>query len=77
MSKFVQNKQKTDTLVALMQSKQKQQRARMYFCRLCRQYNIKARKAHLKNMHNTNGDAMSKRVTDDILSAIFLECNDS
>ena len=55
-----------------LQSKPKKERQATYFCRLCRNYGIKSRKAHLKNYHNTDPDTISKRSTDDILDVIFL-----
>lgn len=78
MFSFEQPKQqsKANTISIQVQSKPRQQKKRLFFCRLCRQYNINARKAHLKNFHNANPEAMSKRVTDDMLAVLFLECND-
>lgn len=58
--------------LAELQSKPKRERQVTYFCRLCRNYAIKARKAHLKNYHNADPDTISKRSMDDIVDVIFL-----
>lgn len=66
--------EKSNWLVEL-QSKPKKARQITYFCRLCRNYGIKSRKAHLKNYHNADPDTISKRSTDDIIDVIFLSNN--
>lgn len=67
---------KPDQKIFELQSKPKNQRQRTFFCRLCRQYGIKTRKAHLKNYHNADPDSISKRHTDDMVASIFVESND-
>lgn len=49
------------------------QRKTTYFCRLCREYHIKTRKAHLQNFHNANVDTINRRSTKDLLETIFVE----
>lgn len=44
-----------------------------YFCRLCREYGIVNRKAHLKNRHNASHDTINKRSSADLVSTIFVE----
>ena len=44
-----------------------------YFCRLCREYGIKTRKAHLQNFHNANRDTVTKRSNNDLVDVIFIE----
>ena len=44
-----------------------------YFCRLCRNYGIKTRKAHLQNHHNASRDTVTKRSNGDLVDAIFIE----
>jgi len=63
------------TWIEESQSKPKDERRITYFCRLCRDYGIKSRKAHLKNYHNADPDTISKRSTDDIVDVIFLSSN--
>ena len=55
------------------QSKPKSQKQRTFFCRLCRKYGIKTRKAHLKHFHNADPDTISKRATNDIIDIIFID----
>lgn len=55
------------------QSLPREQRQVTYFCRLCRNYGIKTRKAHLQNYHNANRDTISKRSNDDLVNVIFVE----
>ncbi|NND86504.1 MAG: hypothetical protein HKM23_04105 [Nitrosopumilus sp.] len=55
------------------QSKPKNQRQVTYFCRLCRKYGIKTRKAHLQNYHNANRDTVTKRSNQDLVDVIFIE----
>lgn len=43
-----------------------------YFCRLCRGYGIKLRKAHLQNFHNADRDTVTKRSNGDLVDAIFV-----
>lgn len=54
-------------------SKPKSQRKVTYFCRLCRNYHITSRKAHLKNYHKADPDTISKRATNDIIDVVFRE----
>ena len=61
------------TLHVELQGKPKNERQVTYFCRLCRNYGIKERKAHLKNYHKADPDAISKRSIDDMVSVIFLQ----
>ena len=56
-----------------MQAKPKSERQVTYFCRLCRKYNIKTRKAHLQNFHNANRDTVTKRSNKDLVGVIFVE----
>lgn len=56
-----------------LQSKPRQQRQVTYFCRLCREYGIKTRKAHLQNFHNANRDTVTKRSNSDLVDVIFIE----
>jgi len=44
-----------------------------YFCRLCRNYGIKTRKAHLQNHHNASRDTVTKRSNGDLVNTIFIE----
>ncbi|QLH02477.1 hypothetical protein C5F47_02300 [Nitrosopumilus cobalaminigenes] len=55
------------------QAKPKSQRHVTYFCRLCRNYGIKTRKAHLQNHHNANRDTVTKRSNNDLVDVIFIE----
>lgn len=56
-----------------LQTKPRSERKITYFCRLCRKYDVKTRKAHLKNYHNANPNTVNKRSMEEILDAIFLE----
>ena len=47
-----------------------------YFCRLCRKYEITARKAHLQNCHNANRDTVTKRSNRDLVDVIFIASTD-
>ena len=55
------------------QAKPKSHRQVTYFCRLCREYGIKTRKAHLQNCHNANRDTVTKRSNNDLVDVIFIE----
>lgn len=55
------------------QSKPRTERQVTYFCRLCREYGIKTRKAHLQNFHNANRDTVTKRSNQDLIDVIFIE----
>lgn len=55
------------------QSRPRSQRQVTYFCRLCREYGIKTRKAHLQNFHNANRDTVTKRSNNDLVDVIFIE----
>ncbi len=63
--------------VAYDQARPRAERKTTYFCRLCREYGIKSRKAHLKNRHNTSYDTINKRSSRDLLSVIFVESHDA
>ncbi len=54
-----------------VQAKPRSERQVTYFCRLCRKYNIKTRKAHLQNFHNANRDTVTKRSNKDLVDVIF------
>jgi len=56
-----------------IQAKPKSERQVTYFCRLCRQYKIKTRKAHLQNCHSANRDTVTKRSNNDLVDIIFIE----
>ncbi|PIN83968.1 MAG: hypothetical protein COV65_02190 [Nitrosopumilales archaeon CG11_big_fil_rev_8_21_14_0_20_33_24] len=56
-----------------VQSKPRSERQVTYFCRLCREYGIKTRKAHLQNSHNANRDTVTKRSNQDLVDVIFIE----
>ncbi|MFB5606384.1 MAG: hypothetical protein ACE5R7_08865 [Nitrosarchaeum sp.] len=56
-----------------MQSKPRSERQVTYFCRLCREYGIKTRKAHLQNYHSANRDTVTKRSNQDLIDVIFIE----
>ena len=53
-------------------SKPRSERQVTYFCRLCRNYGIKLRKAHLQNHHNANRDTVTKRSNGDLVNTIFV-----
>lgn len=55
------------------QAKPRDARQVTYFCRLCRNYGIKTRKAHLQNCHNANHDTVTKRSNYDLINVIFVE----
>ncbi|MFQ5783124.1 MAG: hypothetical protein ACE5GR_08775 [Nitrosopumilus sp.] len=54
------------------QAKPRTKRQVTYFCRLCREYGIKLRKAHLQNFHNANRDTVTKRSNGDLVETIFI-----
>ncbi len=54
-------------------AKPKTERQVKYFCRLCRKYGIKTRKAHLQNFHNASRDTVTKRSNGDLVNTIFIE----
>jgi len=54
------------------QAKPRSERQVTYFCRLCREYGIKLRKAHLQNFHNANRDTVTKRSNGDLVEIIFI-----
>lgn len=56
-----------------IQANPKKERQITYFCRLCRNYDIKTRKAHLQNHHNASRDTVTKRSNNDLVDAIFIE----
>ncbi len=56
-----------------IQSKPRSQRQVTYFCRLCREYGVKTRKAHLQNYHNASRDTVTKRSNKDLVDVIFIE----
>jgi len=55
------------------QAKPRAERQVTYFCRLCRNYGIKTRKAHLQNYHNASRDTITKRSNGDLVDIIFVE----
>ena len=55
------------------QARPRQERQATYFCRLCREYKIKNRKAHLQNFHNAKRDTVTKRSNNDLVDVIFIE----
>ncbi|MCA9812523.1 MAG: hypothetical protein KC483_06650 [Nitrosarchaeum sp.] len=55
------------------QAKPKSERQTTYFCRLCREYKIKNRKAHLQNFHKAKRDTVTKRSNGDLVDVIFIE----
>lgn len=55
------------------QAKNRSGRRVTYFCRLCREYGIVNRKAHLKRMHNVSHDTVNKRSNTDLVDTIFVE----
>jgi len=56
-----------------IQAKPRPERQVTYFCRLCREYGIKTRKAHLQNFHNANRDTVTKRSNKDLVNVIFVD----
>jgi len=54
-------------------AKPRTERQVTYFCRLCRNYGIKTRKAHLQNYHNASRDTVTKRSNGDMVDIIFIE----
>lgn len=54
------------------QTKPRSERQVTYFCRLCRNYGIKLRKAHLQNFHNANRNTVTKRSNGDLIETIFI-----
>lgn len=56
-----------------LQARPKGERQVTYFCRLCRNYGIKTRKAHLQNHHNASRDTVTKRSNGDLVNTIFIE----
>ena len=54
-------------------AKPRSKRQSTFFCRLCRSYNVKLRKAHLQNFHNANRDTVTKRSNADLIDVIFIE----
>ena len=55
------------------QAKPKSERQTTYFCRLCREYKIKNRKAHLQNFQKAKRDTVTKRSNGDLVDVIFIE----
>jgi len=55
------------------QARPRDERQVTYFCRLCRGYGIKTRKAHLQNFHNASRDTVTKRSNNDLVDVIFIE----
>lgn len=55
------------------QARPRECRRTTYFCRLCREYGVVNRKAHLKNRHNASHDTINKRSSADLVSTIFIE----
>ena len=61
-----------ETVLGRQQARPRVQRQTRYFCRLCRSYGVKLRKAHLQNRHNANRDTVTKRSNDDLVDVIFV-----
>lgn len=57
-------------------AKSRARRRTTYFCRLCREYGIINRKAHLERHHNASHDTVSKRSSGDLVGVIFVESAD-
>ncbi|AFS83203.1 hypothetical protein [Candidatus Nitrosopumilus sediminis] len=66
-------KQESVLDVPSFQARPRVERQVTYFCRLCRNYGIKTRKAHLQNHHNASRDTVTKRSNGDLVNAIFIE----
>jgi hypothetical protein len=61
------------SLLVREHAKPRAKRQVTYFCRLCRNYGIKTRKAHLQNYHNATRDTVTKRSNGDLVDVIFVE----
>jgi len=44
-----------------------------YFCRLCRKYDVRTPKTHLRDYHNVNYRATQNKSYDDIIKVLFTE----
>ena len=66
-------KQESVLDMSSFQAKPREKRQVTYFCRLCRNYGIKTRKAHLQNHHNASRDTVTKRSNGDLVNVIFIE----
>lgn len=66
-------KQESVLDVLSIQALPRAERQVTYFCRLCRNYGIKTRKAHLQNHHNASRDTVTKRSNGDLVNTIFIE----
>ena len=53
------------------QAKPRKEREITWMCRLCGDYNVKLRKAHLIKVHGASSDRMQKRAMGNILYEIF------
>jgi len=53
--------------------KPRKQKGQLYFCKLCRRYDIKERLAHLVIKHNASRDGVSRREFRSIISECFVE----
>jgi len=62
-----------ESMLVNEQAKPRTERQVTYFCRLCRNYGIKTRKAHLQNYHNASRDTVTKRSNGDLVETIFIE----
>jgi hypothetical protein len=76
-SEFPEVNQLASYRSATLQAKPRLERQVTYFCRLCREYGIKTRKAHLQNTHNANRDTVTKRSNADLVETIFIESKTS
>ncbi|MCV0401509.1 MAG: hypothetical protein K5777_05990 [Nitrosopumilus sp.] len=66
-------KQESVLDVSSFQARPREERQVTYFCRLCRNYGIKTRKAHLQNYHNASRDTVTKRSNGDLVNTIFIQ----
>ena len=46
----------------------------LYFCRLCRKYEINYPKAHLRDYHNVDYRATQNKAYTDIIKCLFTKC---
>ena len=53
-------------------SKPLSKRTQLYFCRLCREYNVKLRHNHLRIHHKVNIKTIERRANKDLIEVIFV-----
>jgi len=63
---------KQESVLDTFQALPRAERQVTYFCRLCRNYGIKTRKAHLQNYHGASRDTVTKRSNGDLVNTIFV-----